>query len=325
MRVVSLVHNGKARTAIVESSTEVRLVDFDGDTYQLFKAAVAENCDIEIFVKNKASNEILDYQELINSGAIQIPVMHPDEAHCLVSGTGLTHTGSADTRNAMHVKLNEDNLSDSMKMFKRGVEGGKPAKGEVGAEPEWFYKGDGSIVVPPGYPFKVPVFAEDAGEEPELAGIYIIDENGKPQRIGFCIGNEFSDHVKERQNYLLLAHSKLRPCSIGPEILLGDLPKHLEGKSRIIRDGQIIWEKDFLTGEDNMVHTIANLEYHHFKYEQFCRPGDLHIHFFGTATLSFADGIQTKDQDVFEIEIPEFGSPLVNRVLKGGYDEPSQE
>ena len=52
------------------------------------------------------------------------------------------------------------------------------------------------------------------------------------------------------------------------------------------RDGQIIWEKEFLSGEDNMCHSLANLEYHHFKYQQFLKAGDVHIHYFGTATLS---------------------------------------
>jgi hypothetical protein len=59
---------------------------------------------------------------------------------------------------------------------------------------------------------------------------------------------------------------------------------------------------------------LENLEYHHFKYRQFLKPGDVHIHFFGTATLSFADGIRTQPGDVFEISQAEFGAPLVNGV-----------
>jgi hypothetical protein len=76
----------------------------------------------------------------------------------------------------------------------------------------------------------------------------------------------------------------------------------------------VIWEKEFLTGEENMCHSLDNLEYHHFKYNQFLRPGDIHIHFFGSATLSFADGVQTRQGDEFEIEAGEFGMPLINSV-----------
>ncbi|MGM7375099.1 FAH family protein, partial [Acinetobacter baumannii] len=96
---------------------------------------------------------------------------------------------------------------------------------------------------------------------------------------------------------LYLAHSKLRFCSFGPALRTGELPKHLVGTSRLRRDGQIIWEKEFLSGEDNMCHSLANLEYHHFKYRQFLKAGDVHIHYFGTATLSFADGIQAQVND----------------------------
>ena len=155
------------------------------------------------------------------------------------------------------------------------------------------------------------------GEEPEVAGIYVIGPDGTPFRVGFALLNEFSDHVVERQNYLWLAHSKLRPCSFGPELRLGELPADVRGTSRIRRGKKVIFEQPFLTGEANMSHTIANLEAHHFKYEWFRRPGDIHVHTFGTATLSVAAGIKTKPGDVFEISAPEFGLPLVNPLAAG--------
>ncbi len=120
--------------------------------------------------------------------------------------------------------------------------------------------------------------------------------------------------MTERVNYLWLAHSKLRNASFGPEILVGDLPADVRGTSRIVRDGEVFWEKPFLSGEANMSHTIANLEHHHFKYAAFRQPGDVHVHMFGTATLSFADGITTREGDTFEIEAREFGLPLRNPV-----------
>lgn len=61
-----------------------------------------------------------------------------------------------------------------------------------------------------------------------------------------------------------------------------------------------------------MSHTIANLEHHHFKYELFRHPGDIHVHMFGTATLSFADNIRCEAGDEFEIKAPGFGLPLRN-------------
>jgi hypothetical protein len=224
----------------------------------------------------------------------------------------------------MHKKIGGEveSLSDSMKMFRLGVEGGKPAAGAAGVQPEWFYKGDGSTVRASGQPLEMPEFALDGGEEPEIAGLYVIGENGHPYRLGYALGNEFSDHVTERQNYLYLAHSKLRACGVGPALLVGELPAHVEGVSRI-RDveGGVRWEKAFVSGEANMSHTIANLEHHHFKYGLFKRPGDVHIHFFGTATLSFADNVRVQAGETFEIVSPQFGPPLQNRltVAPAGY------
>jgi hypothetical protein len=63
-----------------------------------------------------------------------------------------------------------------------------------------------------------------------------------------------------------------------------------------------------------MCHSFENLEYHHFKYNQFLTPGDVHVHFFGTATLSFADGVRTQPGDQFEISQIDFGAPLINGI-----------
>ncbi len=265
-------------------------------------------------VKERGLGDVVDLEAAYAQGRVMSPIRHPDPAHLHLTGTGLTHLGSAATRDAMHRKAadEEEKLTDSMKMFRMGLEGGKPADGGPGVQPEWFYKGNGTMVVEPGKPLRSPAFALDAGEEPEIAGIYMIGDDGTPMRIGFALSNEFSDHVTERINYLYLAHSKLRNASVGPEILVGPLPADIKGMSRIKRGGKTLWEKPFLSGEANMSHTIANLEHHHFKYEAFRQPGDVHVHMFGTATLSFADGVKAEEGDVFEIEAPEFGLPLRN-------------
>lgn len=257
--------------------------------------------------------------EAIDLGGVTLlcPIDHADPAHLLVSGTGLTHLGSAEGRDKMHRAAIENPApTDSMKMFLMGVEGGKPEAGSIGVQPEWFYKGDGAILAAPGAPLAMPDFALDGGEEPEIAGIYLIAPDGTPVRIGFALGNEFSDHVTERGNYLWLAHSKLRAAALGPELLLGELPEDVRGTSRILRDGAVIWEKPFVSGEANMSHSIANLEHHHFKYAGFRRPGDLHVHFFGTATLSFSDGMKTEPGDVFEVEAPPFALPARNPLAR---------
>ncbi len=277
----------------------------------LARAALAAGQTLAQLVAATGAGEAVD----LSAVELLAPVDHEDPAHLLLTGTGLTHLGSAEGRDKMH-RAARDNPepTDSMKMFLMGVEGGKPADGTIGAQPEWFYKGDGSQLVAPNQPIQSPAFALDAGEEPEIAGIYLIDANGMPVRLGFALANEFSDHVTERGNYLWLAHSKLRQAALGPELLISDLPADLRGTSRILRDNATIWEKPFLSGEANMSHSIANLEHHHFKYGLFRRPGDVHVHFFGTATLSFSDGVRTEAGDVFEIEAAPFRLPVRNPI-----------
>jgi hypothetical protein len=116
----------------------------------------------------------------------------------------------------------------------------------------------------------------------------------------------------ERQNYLYLAHSKLRQCCYGPELLVGELPANIAGTACLTRAGTAIWSESWLSGDDNMAHSIANLEHHHFKYREFRRPGDVHVHFFGAATGSFTKNVKAQVGDVFEIESPLFGRPLRN-------------
>lgn len=297
---------------IVRMGTTAHVVTSGATVLDLALDAIARGRSMrETVVEHGLGADTVDLPALLEQGRMLLPISHPDPAHMFVTGTGLTHLGSASTRDSMHTAAQAADATDSMKMFRMGVEGGKP-DALPGVQPEWFWKGTGATVVPPGAPLTSPSFALDGGEEPEVAGIYLVAPDGTPVRLGWALSNEFSDHAMERINYLYLAHSKIRPCSFGPEILIGPLPRHVEGTSRIRRDGQVIWEKPFLSGESNMSHSLANLEHHHFKYDVFRQPGDLHVHMFGTATLSVADGIDTRPGDVFEIESDTFGLPLTN-------------
>lgn len=306
-------------------SSRVGLVNQDRQTitplttatsiYELALQAHRAGIKLTDAVAEELSEETVDYEKLLANKRVLPPLNHPDPAHCLVTGTGLTHLGSAQSRDAMHVKLQADTLTDSMKMFKLGLEGGKPAPGAIGVAPEWFYKGDGSCIVAPEQAIELPAFAKDGGEESEIVGLYVIGDHGEPLRVGFAVGNEYSDHQLERQNYLYLAHSKLRHCSFGPELFIGDLPNHIEGTSRIVRNNEVVWSSEWLSGEANMSHTIANLEHHHFKYANFRRPSDVHVHYFGAAVLSCLSGFVAQHGDRFEIEAPLFGKPLRNTLV----------
>jgi len=318
VRLIQFSDREGARRVGIVNGTTIQALSQVATMRELALLAIRSGNGLERQAQLLNGNCLEDYAAILKEQRILAPLDHEDPAHCLVSGAGVTHLGSASTRDKMHRQLDGEEMAktDTMRMFEWGLEGGRPAPGQVGVQPEWFYKGDGGIVVAPGQPFPSPDFALDAGEEPELVGLYVIDDEGCPRRLGFAIGNEFSDHVMERRNYLYQAHSKLRHCSFGPELLVGAPPAHLVGMTRIRRNGRVIWEQEFLAGQDNMCHGIENLEYHHFKYNRFLRAGDVHVHYLGAANLSFASGVRTQPGDSFEISIPDFGEPLVNGIEK---------
>ncbi|MEQ9441787.1 MAG: GguC family protein [Cyclobacteriaceae bacterium] len=319
MKLIQLLDQHQQPRVGIVNQDRIQLLREVASVYELAQRSEESQQEMTSLAEQFASDTYLSYQQLAQEKRILLPFHHPDPYHTWITGTGLTHLGSASSRSAMHQleKAQEENkLTDSMKMFQMGIENGHMEGDAPATQPEWFYKGNGLSAVASGQPLPSPAFALDGGEEPEIAGLYMISQRGEPRRIGFALGNEFSDHQMEKINYLYLAHSKLRKCSYGPEILIGDLPNHITGQSKIYRNQQLLWEKDFLTGEAHMSHNLKNLEYHHFKYELFRQPGDVHVHFFGTSVLSFADQVQTQAGDVFEISADCFEHPLTNDLIQ---------
>lgn len=313
MRLVQLNGPDGRRLAIVEEP-KLRVLNGCESVYDLARIALREGQPLTAAIEARKTEQLLDY-DAIYRGASDWRLLpsadFPTEpSRCLVSGTGLTHQASAKNRDAMHAGTQA--VTDSTRMYLSGVEGGKPAPGVAGISPEWFYKGNGAVLRAHGEALAVPEFAEDGGEEPEVAGVYIIDDNGAPRRIGFTVGNEFSDHVFERKNYLYLASSKLRTCSIGPELAI-DADFHLiPGEVSVERGHKTLWSHAIQTGEATMCHSLANIEHHHFKFDFHRQPGDLHVHFFGADAFSFGDGIQLHDGDVMQVRFEGLGRPLRN-------------
>ncbi len=316
LRLVQLQKGDDRRVAVVEEP-RLRLIQGCRSIHELASEAIAAGTKLSELAKQRATEDFLDYDLIYSRRSdwhLMPPIDHPGEpARCLISGTGLTHLGSASDRQAMHA-VKEEDLTDSMKMYRWGLEGGRPAPGVIGIPPEWFYKGNGTMLRATGESLDIPSYAEDGGEEAEIAGIYLIAPDGRPYRLGLALGNEFSDHQFEKKNYLNLAGSKLRTSALGPELLVdADFQSHHMEVS-IERNGAVLWSASFQTGEADMCHSLQNMEHHHFKYEAHRRPGDVHVHFFGTAYLSFRDGIRLQQGDVMQVASKSFGRPLRNPV-----------
>jgi hypothetical protein len=319
VNLVQIADGARRRVALVRGAELLPLSRFES-VYALAGEAVSSGQGVADLIEKALGPDTLDY-EAVWSGTspwhLIAPADVPGEPHrVLVSGTGLTHLASVQRRDAMHNAAASGTETDSMRMYRWGVEGGKAAAGQPGTAPEWFYKGNGTILRGHGEPLLVPSYAEDGGEEPEIAGVYLIAPDGAPVRIGFAQGNEFSDHRFERRNYLYLAHSKLRTCSLGPELVLDADFGDLSGRVSVERDGAEMWSSAIRSGETNMCHSLANMEHHHFKYEQHRVPGDLHVHFFGADAFSFGSGVELEDGDVMQVAFDGFGRPLRNPVQR---------
>lgn len=314
MRIVQIQNGGNRRVALVEEPN-LKLIAGVNSVYDLAIAADAKRLPLSQLIRESVTNETVNYDSVYSGKSawkLLSPIDHPQEpARCLISGTGLTHLGSAKNRQAMH-SASEAELNDSMKIFKWGVEGGKPASGKIGIAPEWFYKGNAAMLRAHNESLDVPSHAEDGGEEAEIAGVYLVGANGEPRRIGMAIGNEFSDHKFEKKNYLNLAGSKLRTCALGPELVIDPDFQSVPGTVKIERDGKTIWSQEILTGEKEMCHSLENIEHHHFKFEGHRRPGDVHVHYFGACSLSFGAGILLEQGDWMEVAFNNFGRPLRN-------------
>lgn len=314
LSLVQLLHPHLGRRIALVKEPFLVLLNSVSSIYELALEAIRSKKPIKELIHTLMSDDVLNY-DVIYKGKDDWKLLpsfdHPDTPFgCVVSGTGLTHNNSALNRQIMHQSAS-DKLTDSMIMYQWGVEGGFPEKGSIGVQPEWFHKGNGSMLKAHGELLEVPCFGNDGGEEPEIAGVYIVDEDGNPWRVGFTTANEFSDHVMEKKNYLYLAPSKLRNCSIGPELVVDEDFGELNGTVKIIRKEETVWFSEIHTGEKNMAHSLQNLEYHHFKYPCHRIPMQAHVHFFGADAFSFGK-VELQQGDVMEIQWDGMGRALRN-------------
>ena len=317
-RLVQVSHPRLGRKVALVQEPLLTLLNEVSSVYDLALEAMDSNADMSSVIESHLSDSTLEYDQVYHgrSDWTLLPSFDcPSNPYgCLLSGTGLTHKNSALNRQIMHQESGGNQLTDSMIMYQWGVDGGQPPNGTIGAQPEWFYKGTGAMLRGHGQPLMVPVYGNDGGEEPEIAGVYVVDRKGQPFRVGFTTGNEFSDHVMEKKNYLYLAPSKLRNCAIGPELVIDADFSNLEGMVSVTRNNQTIWSAPVRTGEQNMAHSLANLEYHHFKYADHRQPMQAHVHFFGADAFSFGAGVRLENNDEMHVHWKGMGRPLINTI-----------
>ena len=309
MHLIQFINESNMIVAGIVKGEDV--FELKASAYDLIKFAIEMKISIIEHAKNLKVGVTHQYQTLARSGRLHTPIHHMDPSHLLVTGTGLTHHNSVMTRASME---EESKLTDAQKIYLLGTHEGQPYPNKIGAIPEWFFKGFGYQLSTAHQVLNLPAHTQGGGEEAELVAIYMVSSDCQVHRIGFSLGNEFSDHVLEKQNHYYLAQSKLIPCSFGPELYIGEMPTNMNGKIEILRDQDTLWRKSYMTGAKHMVHSIENIEHHVFKHEMFRTPGDIHILFLGADQLSFQDDVEILNGDVISIQGELFQHPLINQI-----------
>ena len=127
-RLIQIKKGSVRRVRLVEEP-HVRLPDGCSSIYELQIAIDAQKKPSAVAHQRLQSD--LDY-ELIYTRRSEWQVL-PAIDHPQVSGTRLTHIGSARGRQSMHATATKD-LTDSMKMFRWGVEGRRALMNSVRVE-----------------------------------------------------------------------------------------------------------------------------------------------------------------------------------------------
>jgi len=280
---VQIIHPEFGRRVALVHADELHLLSSYRTVYGFASAAIETGWKLRDLLSTDLSGIVLDYREVyaLRSGWRFLPSFdHPEHpSRCLVSGC---------------------------------------ANGTLGmpAPPPWFTKGNGMHLRAHGEPLTIPSFALGGAEEAELVAVYLVAPDGIPRRIGLTPGNEFADPALVEQNPKMLSHSKLRTCSIGPELTLDASFGDVRGSVSIERGGVAIWSKEIATGEAHTAFPLSIVEGHHFQYEGHNVPGDAHVHFLGGSISSYGDGVRLEDGDESVVQWEGFGLALRNPIRR---------
>src|SRR5262245_18331451 len=106
MRLVQVkTADGKRGVGFVDGA-KLRVLDGVDSVYQLALDAIASVKPLADVAGARACKTAADYHAIVAARQLLAPVDHPDPAHIFVTGTGLTHLGSAVSRDKMNAKLN---------------------------------------------------------------------------------------------------------------------------------------------------------------------------------------------------------------------------
>jgi len=122
VRLVQLknqLKNNDARRVALVDEPHLRLLENCSSVYSLAQEAIASSVKLTALVKQRATKDLLEYESIYQGQSewqLLPPMDHPDEpSRCLVSGTGLTHLGSA--RERQEIRENSAEEKEELALF----------------------------------------------------------------------------------------------------------------------------------------------------------------------------------------------------------------
>ena len=96
--------DGERHVGLIEADGEhARTLVGVSTMYETAMRALRERQSLPALIARLATGPVVDYGRLLKEGKVLQPLDHPEPARFLITGTGVTHIGSADARNKMHV------------------------------------------------------------------------------------------------------------------------------------------------------------------------------------------------------------------------------
>src|SRR4051794_7388190 len=104
MRLAQIT-DGAGKAVVVTDNGESRKLEKFSTIYALAMAAISVGRKLQDEIAGAKLGEPVDLAKALSEGRVLSPLMHSDPAHTYVTGTGLTHLGSAEGRDKMHKDL----------------------------------------------------------------------------------------------------------------------------------------------------------------------------------------------------------------------------
>ncbi|MWA08090.1 fumarylacetoacetate (FAA) hydrolase [Streptomyces sp. BA2] len=194
----------------------------------------------------------------------------------------------------------------------------EPSEDEEFVAPNWFFKGFGSWLKMPDQTLVVPEKPVALIEEPEVALVYVNDDQGAPHYVGYTFGNDLCDIGLHRENPGWNPYCKLCDTSIAPWLFLDEPPQSVTGQVTIERDGAAAWQGKFSCGGDSLYFKMQDMADHLFTYPAVRRPGMVNYVLLGADEASFHDGFRIADGDRVTIDVQSHDVVLSNVIQYGG-------